>query len=86
MTQDDLRVVEQLKNRLSNIVPIIDFRIFGSRARGDASQDSDMDVFLEVESLDREVRAQGSDADLPQPHTDRIYGDPEYSWDEYIQT
>jgi predicted nucleotidyltransferase len=61
MTQDDVRVAEQLKEMLSNIVPIIDFRIFGSRARGEASQDSDMDVFLEVESLNRKIKEQLSD-------------------------
>lgn len=56
MTKDDLRIAEQLKRRLSEISPIVDFRIFGSRAREDADPDSDMDVFLEVESLDREVK------------------------------
>jgi uncharacterized protein len=39
----------------------VDFRVFGSRARGDAADDSDMDVFVEVESLDRETKRAISD-------------------------
>jgi len=61
MTEDDLRIAEQLKRRLSEVSPIVDFRIFGSRARGDADPGSDMDVFLEVESLDRKVKERLSD-------------------------
>ena len=61
MTEDDLRIAEQLKERLSCVVPIVDFRIFGSRVRGSVGPDSDMDVFLEVESLDREAKERLSD-------------------------
>jgi uncharacterized protein len=61
MTEDDLRIAEQLKERLSSVVPIVDFRIFGSRVRGSVGPDSDMDVFLEVESLDREAKERLSD-------------------------
>ena len=56
MRDNDLRIARELKNRLSGLVEILDFRVFGSRARGDADEYSDLDVFIEVESIDRELK------------------------------
>ncbi|MCL4456762.1 MAG: nucleotidyltransferase domain-containing protein [Nitrospirae bacterium] len=56
MRQRDYEIAKQLKERLSGIVRLIDFKVFGSRARGDEDEYSDMDVFIEVESLDRELK------------------------------
>ena len=35
---------------------MIDFRVFGSRARGSEDEYSDMDVFIEVESLNKKLK------------------------------
>ena len=56
MIPKDYEIAKKLKARLSEIVQLIDFRVFGSRARGDADEYSDMDVFLEVESLNKELK------------------------------
>jgi len=56
MNQTDYKIARELKERLTEAVHLLDFRIFGSRARGDADEFSDMDVFLEVEYLDRELK------------------------------
>ncbi|MBI5696094.1 MAG: nucleotidyltransferase domain-containing protein [Nitrospirae bacterium] len=55
MNEKDLKVAEALKRKLSEAVDLVDFKVFGSRARGDADEYSDMDVFVEVESIDREL-------------------------------
>lgn len=61
LTENDARVARELKKRLSEIVRLVDFKVFGSRARGDADEYSDMDVFLEVESLDKSLKERISD-------------------------
>jgi predicted nucleotidyltransferase len=54
--QKDYEIAKELKGRLSEIVRLIDFRVFGSRARGDEDEYSDMDVFLEIESFNKEAK------------------------------
>jgi uncharacterized protein len=56
MNERDFDIARELKSRLSGIVDLLDFRIFGSRARGDADEYSDLDVFVEVERLDKNMK------------------------------
>jgi len=56
MTDRDYTVARDLKLRLASAVSLVDFRVFGSRARGDADEYSDMDVFIEVDQLDRGLK------------------------------
>ena len=56
MNERDSAIARELKTRLSSVVELLDFRIFGSRARGDADEYSDMDVFVEVERLDKNLK------------------------------
>jgi predicted nucleotidyltransferase len=56
MTEKDLRIAHDLKRRLSQIVHLLDFRVFGSRARGGADEYSDMDIFLKIERIDPEIQ------------------------------
>lgn len=62
MTQNDLQTARELKKRVSKLTPLLDFRLFGSRARGDADEFSDMDIFMEFETVDRELRKRVKDA------------------------
>ena len=56
MHEEDLIIARELKRRLSAIVQLVDFSLFGSSARGDAEEGSDMDVFVEVETLDKNLK------------------------------
>ncbi len=56
MLAKDKQIAEELKRRLSPIVKLVDFRVFGSRARENADEYSDLDIFLEVESLDKALK------------------------------
>jgi predicted nucleotidyltransferase len=52
----DRQIGRELQRRLARITPIRDLRVFGSRARGDAAPDSDLDVFIELEEATPELR------------------------------
>ena len=56
--ENDYIIAKELKERLSKIVRLVDFRVFGSRARGDTDEYSDMDIFIEVEYLDKQLKKQ----------------------------
>ncbi len=56
MRSENFRIARELKSRLSGLVELLDFKVFDSRARGDADEYSDMDVFFEVESLDTALK------------------------------
>ena len=62
MKDKDRGVALELKNRLAGFVQLVDFSVFGSRARGDSMEDSDMDVFIEVENLDKDLKERVQDA------------------------
>ena len=60
MTQKEIQIAKILKGKLVQISPLLDFRVFGSRARGNAQEDSDLDIFIEVsllnENLDEQIQ------------------------------
>ena len=63
--ETDQQIAREFQRRLATLIPILDLRVFGSRARGDAAPDSDMavvpylrkgDVFIELEDVTPELR------------------------------
>lgn len=56
MSLVDRQTALEFKRRAAGLVPIVQFRVFGSRARGDATAGSDMDVFLVVDHIDTDLR------------------------------
>ena len=56
MRLQDHAIAKQLRERLSQAVPLIDCRVFVSGARGTQDAYFDMDVFIEVTSLDRPLK------------------------------
>lgn len=56
MTRKDIEIARELKRRLSREVPLVKIKVFGSRARGNADQYSDLDIFLEVEKINSEIK------------------------------
>ncbi|CEP68489.1 Nucleotidyl transferase domain [Moorella glycerini] len=56
MAAKDLAIARKVKERLTGKIPLYEVRLFGSRARGQASPDSDLDLYLETGPLSREQK------------------------------
>jgi predicted nucleotidyltransferase len=53
---EDWEIARELRRCLSRRLSIEDFRVFGSRARGEDTPDSDLDIYLVVTELTPALR------------------------------
>jgi predicted nucleotidyltransferase len=58
LKEEDYRIAKILKARISRIAPLIDLKVFGSRARDAGGEFSDLDVYIEVPTLDKATKDQ----------------------------
>ena len=61
MQEKDRKIVEKFKSLVSQRVKVHEIRVFGSRARGDATEESDLDVLVVVDYLDHSMERYISD-------------------------
>ena len=58
MNRKDYLIAKKLKEKLSEVLPSVVLIIFGSRARGDEDEYSDMDVAIEVPFINSKLKRQ----------------------------
>ncbi len=49
LTENEMRALEEIKRRIRLCFPVHEFILFGSKARGDAKPDSDIDLLIITE-------------------------------------
>ena len=52
----DRQTALEFKRRVAAVAPVLQFCVFGSRPRGDATAESGLDVFLVVDHIDAGLR------------------------------
>jgi predicted nucleotidyltransferase len=57
LAENEKRALKELREELFAKYPIIEIRLYGSKAREAASPDSDIDVMIEIPDYDREIVA-----------------------------
>ena len=57
LKENERIAVSRLKEALRKKFKLLDFRVFGSKAKGDASPDSDIDVMIEVEDYNPAIES-----------------------------
>jgi predicted nucleotidyltransferase len=56
LDERDRQIMLEFQRRVAAIAPLLDMRAFGSRARGEAAPDSDLDIFIELAECSPELR------------------------------
>ncbi len=57
LAENEERALKKLRGELLANFPIIDIRLYGSKARGEGRPDSDLDVMIEIPAYDRTMVA-----------------------------
>jgi len=56
LQNNEKRALECLKEELQKRFEVIEVRLFGSKARGEATQESDLDLFIKLKELNPRIR------------------------------
>ena len=52
LAENEEKALKELREELFAKYPIIDIRLYGSKVRGEGSEDSDLDIMIEIPKYD----------------------------------
>lgn len=55
MDERSAMIADELKRKISSKYPLVEMRVFGSTARGNRTKESDIDVFIRLPTVNREL-------------------------------
>jgi uncharacterized protein len=85
MTEQEIRIAQRFQVLVCERVEPVLMRIFGSRARGDAESDSDLDILVVLESVDWETQKFVSDCAWEAGFYEGMFVSPTvYSFENFI--
>jgi predicted nucleotidyltransferase len=58
LKENEERAIKSLKKELDNRFKLVDLWLFGSKARGDDTEESDVDVMIKLAETDHETESQ----------------------------
>jgi len=61
MDINDKLIASELKKQIQERFNVLDFRVFGSRARGNSTHESDMDIYIVLDELNDTIESIISD-------------------------
>lgn len=61
LAENEERALKELRGELFSKYQIIDIRLYGSKARGEGREDSDLDIMIEIPEYDRAMVAKIDD-------------------------
>ncbi len=61
LAENEEKALKELREELLVKYPIIDIRLYGSKARGEGTEDSDLDVMIEIPEYDQTMVAEIDD-------------------------
>lgn len=91
MTHSDENIVELIRDRIFNIDPDTEVYLFGSRARGDANEDSDWDILILVDDdrvtneIDDKFRDPLYDLELETGQVISLFVYPKSDWESNLK-
>jgi predicted nucleotidyltransferase len=61
LSDKEKKAIQELRSKLSKSYEIFDFRVFGSKVRGNDMTDSDIDIMILLEKIDPEIESEIDD-------------------------